>query len=49
MPGSVGPEVNTPEYLINIENTHALIGPLPEVAPPVLADWTEVDPADGWW
>jgi hypothetical protein len=33
----------------SLENTAELIGPLPPVAPPVLADWTAVDPDDGWW
>jgi hypothetical protein len=33
----------------SLENTAELIGPLPPVAPPVLADWSATDPADGWW
>ena len=33
----------------SLENTAELIGPLPAVAPPVLADWSVADPADGWW
>jgi hypothetical protein len=28
----------TPDYLINFDNTHELIGPLPLVAPPVLGE-----------
>ncbi|MGY4708671.1 hypothetical protein ACXDF8_03745 [Mycolicibacterium sp. CBM1] len=36
-----------PDY--NVENTAELIGPLPLVAPPVLADWSVADPDDGWW
>jgi len=33
----------------SMENTAELIGPLPLVAPPVLADWSATDPDDGWW
>ncbi len=32
-----------------MDNTAELIGPLPLVPPPVLADWSVADPADGWW
>lgn len=38
-----------PDYDVTMENTAALIGPLPPVAPPVLADWTVTDPDGGWW
>jgi len=38
-----------PEYQVSMANTAELIGPLPLVAPPVLADWSEADPADVWW
>ncbi|MFN8088226.1 MAG: hypothetical protein U0R81_04500 [Mycobacterium sp.] len=37
------------EYHVSMENTADIIGPLPLVAPPVLADWTVADPDDGWW
>jgi hypothetical protein len=33
----------------SLENTAELIGPLPPVAPPVLADWAVADPDEGWW
>jgi hypothetical protein len=29
----------TPGYLLTIDNGNELIGPLPEVAPPVLGEW----------
>jgi hypothetical protein len=38
-----------PDYHVSMENTADLIGPLPAVAPPVLADWTVADPDGGWW
>ena len=38
-----------PDYDVTMENTAELIGPLPAVAPPVLADWTVADPDGGWW
>ena len=38
-----------PDYQVSMENTAELIGPLPAVAPPVLADWDVADPADSWW
>jgi hypothetical protein len=34
---------------VSLANTAELIGPLPLVAPPVLGDWSEADPADVWW
>jgi hypothetical protein len=38
-----------PEHQVSLANTAELLGPLPLVAPPVLADWSAADPADAWW
>jgi len=38
-----------PESAVSMANTAELLGPLPLVAPPVLADWSVADPDDGWW
>ena len=38
-----------PDYQVSgvsMANTAELIGPLPLVAPPVLGDWSEADPAE---
>jgi hypothetical protein len=38
-----------PHQQVSMTNTAELIGPLPLVPPPVLADWSVADPADPWW
>lgn len=38
-----------PDYDVTMENTAELVGPLPPVAPPVLADWAVADPDGAWW
>ena len=48
----VEPVMTQPDYhvpQVSLANTAELIGPLPLVAPPVLGDWSEADPADVWW
>ena len=48
-PGGVEVVMTQPNYDVTMENTAELVGPLPMVAPPVLADWTVADPDGGWW